>query len=183
MVNCSRLRPHITYSVITQQASCFAWSFGYESTFLHPERSGSVFQSCISSHNSLSLARLTGEESEKYFKSLLSSQWNQYEEINRTHKPWEGPFARPAGQVMGMEGLHSVVLAHSYSPVASALMQRWENNTIQVCLAGRQKEGVSFFSRKVCVIALEEATALREMCLNLYLKEVGLIKLWIQTLK
>lgn len=54
---------------------------------------------------------------------------------------------------MGMESLHSVLLARNYSPVTSVLMEGWENSTIQVCLEGRQKEGGSFFSRKVCVIA------------------------------
>ena len=49
---------------------------------------------------------------------------------------------------MGMEGLHTVLLAHNCSLVASVLMKGWENDTIQVCLAGRQKQEAVFFLGK-----------------------------------
>lgn len=46
---------------------------------------------------------------------------------------------------MGMEGLPPVLLAHNYSSVASVFMKGWENNMIQVCLAGREKQEAVFF--------------------------------------
>lgn len=42
--------------------------------------------------------------------------------------------------------LHTILfLTYSYSPVASVIMKGWENNMIQVCLAGRQKQEAGFF--------------------------------------
>lgn len=47
-----------------------------------------------------------------------------------------------------MERLHIVLLAYNYSPVASVLIKWWENNTIQVSLAGRKKQEAVFFLGK-----------------------------------
>lgn len=55
---------------------------------------------------------------------------------------------------MGMGVLHTVLfLAHNCLLVASVLMKRWKNNTIQVFLAGMQKQEAGFFSREVHVMA------------------------------
>lgn len=54
---------------------------------------------------------------------------------------------------MSMDCLHTVLLVHNYSLVASVLIEGWENYIIQVCLAGRLKQEAGFFPRKVHVMA------------------------------